>query len=196
MPMPMSWWLRFVSRIRNTGRRRPRIRDTGFGTKGRWNSPLSMPHPRSLRVVASSRRESCSLSSSRALSRSLRHVCAYSCDVWILTSFWTSDEPRILPHPPHTLQTRLVGKRTVGRCRQCVDGRRRAGRRSTVVRVPTVVRHGTTCDDGTKSVVVDDSVVGIVVTLATETRKSASTKQRLDVCGSWGRVGRTRRKTL
>jgi hypothetical protein len=51
------------------------------------------------------------------------------------------------------------------------------------------VRHGTTRDDGTKSVVVDDSVVGIVVTLATETRKSASTKQRLDVCGSWGRVG-------
>lgn len=184
MPMPMSWWLRFVSRIRNTGRRRPRIRDTGFGTKGRWNSPLSMPHPRSLRVVASSRRESCSLSSNRALSRSLRHVCAYSCDVWILTSFWTSDEPRILPPTPDSVGWKKDCRPVSAVCR------RTAARRSTVDwSKPTVVRHGTTRDDGTKSVVVDDSVVGIVVTLATETRKSASTKQRLDVCGSWGRVG-------
>ena len=72
--------------------------------------------------------------------------------------------------------------------------RRTVARRSTVdweSDEPTVVRHGTTRDDGTKSVVgdVDDSVVGIVVALATETRKSAWEQQWVDVRGSWGRVG-------
>jgi len=126
-PMPTRWWwLRFASRIRNTGRRRPRRLDTGFGTKERWNSPLSMPHRRSPRVVASSRRESCSLSSSRAF-WSL-HVRAVRCEVLCVICGRVMNRG-FLPHSP--LVSASVG--SFGRAGRPVDSSTRPRRRRRLV---------------------------------------------------------------